>query len=263
MLDIQQTNYRLDGKITLVTGGTKGIGKSIAEQLALAGATVIITARSKPETEAHHFIAADLSVDGESARIADYVHDKFGKIDILINNLGGSSSPEGGFSVLTNEHWTEDYKLNVLAPISLDRAILPKMLEAGSGVIIHISSINSQLPIWDLNMSYGVAKAALDSYSKVLSNEVSSKGIRVVTVSPGPVRTSAMEAVLNQLANSLGKTVDEATQIIMDKIGGIPIGRIAEPQDIAELVGFLVSPAASYITGVNYIIDGGTIPVVK
>lgn len=112
-------------------------------------------------------------------------------------------------------------------------------------------------------MSYGVAKAALDSYSKVLSNEVAGKGIRVVTVSPGPVRTSAMEAVLDNLAKSLDKTVDEATQIIMDKIGGIPIGRIAEPQDIAELVGFLVSPAAAYITGVNYIIDGGTIPVVK
>lgn len=265
MSNVQQINTRLDGKIALVTGGTKGIGKSIADRLAQAGATVIITARSKPEDtdQSYHFIAADLSKDGESARIGDEIHEKFGKVDILINNLGGSSSPGGGFSVLTNEHWTNDYKLNLLAPVSLDRAILPGMLEAGSGVIIHISSINSQLPIWDLNMSYGVAKAALDSYSKVLSNEVSGKGVRVVTVSPGPVRTGAMEAVLDQLAKSLDKTIDEATQLIMDKIGGIPIGRIAEPQDIAELVGFLVSPAAAYITGVNYIIDGGTIPVVK
>ena len=260
-----QKNTSLEGKIALVTGGTKGIGKSIADRLAQAGATVIITARSKSEeaNPSFHFIAADLSIEGESARIASEIHEKFGRVDILINNLGGSSSPGGGFSVLTDEHWTNDYKLNLLAPVSLDRAVLPKMLEAGNGVIINISSINSQLPLWDLNMSYGVAKAALDSYSKVLSNEVAGKGIRVVTVSPGPVRTSAMEAVLDNLAKSLDKTVDEATQIIMDKIGGIPIGRIAEPQDIAELVGFLVSPAAAYITGVNYIIDGGTIPVVK
>jgi len=265
MSDIQQMNTRLDGKIALVTGGTKGIGKSIANRLSQAGATVIITARSKPENadNPYHFIAADLSQDGESDRIGAEIHEKYGKVDILINNLGGSSSPGGGFGVLTNEHWTNDYKLNLLAPVSLDRALLPKMLEAGNGVIIHISSINSQLPIWDLNMSYGVAKAALDSYSKVLSNEVSGKGIRVITVSPGPVRTSAMEAVLDQIAQSLDKTHDEATQIIMEKIGGIPIVRIAEPQDIAELVGFLVSPAAAYITGVNYIIDGGTIPVVK
>jgi NAD(P)-dependent dehydrogenase (short-subunit alcohol dehydrogenase family) len=264
MSNSQKTNTRLDGKIALVTGGTKGIGKAIADRLADAGATIIVTARSQPAdaNQSYHFIAADLAKVGETDKIANEINEKFGKVDILINNLGGTSSPAGGFSTLTHEHWNNELQLNLMAPINLDRALLPKMLEAGEGVIIHISSINSQLPLWEANMPYGAAKAALDNYSKGLSNELASKGVRVLTVSPGPVKTGAMQAFLGDFASALGKTVDEATQVMMDKIGGIPMGKMAEPEDVAELVGFLVSPAAAYITGVNYVVDGGTIPVV-
>jgi NAD(P)-dependent dehydrogenase (short-subunit alcohol dehydrogenase family) len=260
----QKTNTRLDGKIALITGGTKGIGKAIADRLAAAGATIIITARSQPvdANQSYHFIAADLAKVGESDKLANEINEKFGKVDILINNIGGTSSPGGGFSTLTHEHWNNELQLNLMAPVNLDRALLPKMLEAGEGVIIHISSINGRLPLWEANMPYGAAKAALDNYSKGLSNELASKGIRVVTVSPGPVKTGAMQDFLGEFANALGKTVDEATQVMMDKIGGIPMGKMAEPENIAELIGFLVSPAAAYITGVNYVIDGGTIPVV-
>jgi len=264
MSNSQKTNTRLDGKIALVTGGTKGIGKAIADRLADAGATIIVTARSQPAdaNQSYHFIAADLAKVGESDKLANEINEKFGKVDILINNIGGTSSPGGGFGTLTHEHWNNDLQLNLMAPVNLDRSLLPKMLEAREGVIIHVSSINSQLPLWEANMPYGAAKAALDNYSKGLSNELASKGVRVLTVSPGPVKTGAMQAFLGDFASALGKTIDEATQVMMDKIGGIPMGKIAEPEDIAELVGFLVSPAAAYITGVNYVVDGGTIPVV-
>ena len=264
MSNSRKTTTRLDGKIALVTGGTKGIGKEIADRLIDAGATVIVTARTQPvdAKPSYHFIAADLSKVGETDKIANEINEKFGKVDILINNLGGTTSPSGGFSTLTHEHWNNELQLNLMAPIDLDRALLPKMIEAGEGVIIHISSINSQLPLWEANMPYGVAKAALNNYSKGLSNELGSKGIRVLTVSPGPVKTGAMQAFLGDFANALGKTVEEATQVMMDNIGGIPMGKMAEPEDIAEFIGFLVSPAAAYLTGANYVIDGGTIPVV-
>jgi NAD(P)-dependent dehydrogenase (short-subunit alcohol dehydrogenase family) len=258
-----QTNTRLDGKIALVTGGTKGIGKAIADRLAQVGATVIVTARSRPAEELYHFIAADLSKDGEAQRIANEIHEQYGKLDILVNNLGGTNSPGGGFNNLTSENWNNDYRLNLLAPVSLDKSILPKMLDAGSGVIIHISSMSSKFSLWDATMSYGAIKAALDHYSKSLATEVSSKGIRVVAVSPGVVGTEGMEAFLEDIAKAMSSTVEAAGQALMDKLGGIPIGRIAAPSEIAELVGFLVSPAASYITGVNYVIDGGTIPVAQ
>lgn len=190
------------------------------------------------------------------------INAKFGGIDILVKNIGGTVSPSGGFSVLTDEHWDGELQLNLLASVRLDRALLPKMLEQKSGVIIHISSINSQMPLWDVNLPYGAAKAALDNYSKVLSNEVAPKGICVITVSPGPSKTTAVEDLLEGFSKSMDITTDEATTILMDKVGGIPMGRLAEPREVAELVGFLVSPRAAYINGTNYVIDGGTLPVV-
>lgn len=254
----------LEGKIALVTGGTKGIGKAIADRLAQAGAKVIITARNHPdETDLkHHFIAADLSDSENTVQLVKEINEKFGGIDILVNNTGGLTSPGGGFSTLTDDHWNNELQLNLLAAVRLDKALLPKMLEQKNGVIIHISSTSGLTPLWEANMAYGVAKAALNAYSKTLSNEVAGKGVRVLTVSPGPVRTGAMEAFLEDLAKKSGITVEEMTQNLMNRIGGIPIGRIAEPEEVAELVGFLVSPRAAYLTGANYVIDGGTVPVV-
>lgn len=263
MESTQQIDLNLKGKIALVSGGTKGIGQAIANRLAEAGAQVIISARNPGDTAPeHHFIAADLSKPEDASKVAAEINEKFGRIDILINNLGGTSSPGGGFSVLTDEHWNNDLQLNLLASVRLDRAVLPQMIETQTGVIIHISSLNGRLPLWEANMPYGVAKAALNSYSKTLANEVAAKGVRVITVSPGPVKTGAMDAFLEGLAGQLGTTVEGATKVVMDNIGGVPIGRMAEPSDVAQLVNFLVSPAASYITGANYAIDGGTIPVV-
>jgi len=254
----------LTGKIALVTGGTKGIGKAIADRLAQAGATVIITARNEPADNQfeHKFIKADLAKAEETAPVINGILKEFGTIDILVNNMGGSSSPSGGFSTLTDEHWENDLHLNLLAPVRVDRAILPTMLEKKSGVIIHISSLSGVIPLWESLGAYAVAKAALINYSKSLSKEVTPKGVRVLTVSPGMVKTDTMDGYLKSLSIEAGLSVEEITQSVMDKLGGIPMGRMANPQDIAEMVGYLVSPRASYLSGANYIIDGGSNPTV-
>jgi NAD(P)-dependent dehydrogenase (short-subunit alcohol dehydrogenase family) len=111
-------------------------------------------------------------------------------------------------------------------------------------------------------MAYAAAKAALINYSKSLSNEVAPKGVRVLTVSPGWIRTSAAIRMMERLAESSGQSIEEATQNVMAALGGIPMGRPAEPEEVAELVGFLVSPRAAYLSGTEYIIDGGTIPTI-
>ena len=252
----------LIGKVALITGGTKGIGRAIAERLSEAGALIIVTARTRPiETHTkHHFIAADLTIAAQTDKMVNEINEKFGSIDILVNNMGGSTSPSGGFGALTDEHWENDLQLNLQSAVRIDRAILPQMVEKKSGVIIHISSVTGTLPVYQSLGGYAVAKAALNNYSKSLSKEFSPKGIRVATVSPGMVKTDTMDAYLQSLAKTSDLSVEQVTLDLMDSLGGIPLGRMALPQEIAELAGFLVSPKASYITGVNYIIDGGTNP---
>jgi len=257
-------NNELSGKIALVTGGTKGAGKAIAERLAQAGAKVIVTARNQPDTLAKEFtfIAADLSTVQGTSHVVEEIEKKFGGIDILVNNLGGSETPGGGFSVLTDQHWEETIQTNLLAPVRLDKGLLPFMLQKSSGCIIHIASTQGRLPLYDSTLPYAAAKAGLINYSKSLSNEVSPKGVRVLTVSPGWIRTTAAVRMMERLAESSGTSIEEATQGVMNSLGGIPMGRPAEPQDVAELVGFLVSPRAAYLTGTEYVIDGGTIPTI-
>lgn len=257
-------NNELSGKIALVTGGTKGTGQAIAERLLQAGATVIITARNAPEkvNSSLHFISADLSKAEDAQKVISEVLSTYGRLDILVNNLGGSSTPAGGFSALNDEDWISTLQANLLAPVRLDRGFLPQMIDRKSGVIIHIASIQGKLPLYDSTLPYAASKAGLINYSKSLSNEVTPKGVRVLTVSPGWINTAASIAWLGEIARNANSTVEEAQQSVMDALGGIPYGRPAEPEEIAELVGFLVSPRAKYLTGTNFVIDGGTIPTI-
>ena len=262
----QKTNYQneLSGKIALVTGGTKGAGKAIALRLKNAGATVIITARNKPETpdEDLYFISADLSKPEGTNKVAIEIAAKFGKLDILVNNLGASETPGGGFAVLDDKDWENTIQTNLLAPVRLDRAFLPAMLESKNGVIIHIASIQGRLPLYDSTLPYAAAKAGLINYSKGLSNEVSPKGVRVLTVSPGWIQTKSSIRMMERISESSNISIEAARQRVMDALGGIPFGRPAEPEEVAEFVGFLVSPRAGYLTGTEYVIDGGTIPTI-
>lgn len=257
-------NNELSGKIALVTGGTKGAGKAIAERLVQAGATVIVTARNKPETETAnpHFISADLSKAEGTRKVAEEVLNTFGRLDILINSLGGSETKGGGFTALSDEDWEQTIQTNLLAPVRLDREFLPQMLLQKSGVIIHIASIQGKLPLHDSTLPYAAAKAGVINYSKGLSKEVSPKGIRVLTVSPGWIMTDSSKRMMQRISESSDISIEQATQSVMDALGGIPIGRPAQPEEIAEFVGFLVSPRAGYLTGTEYIIDGGTVPTI-
>src|SRR5690606_529303 len=135
------------------------------------------------------------------------------------------------------------------ASVRLDRGFLPKMIQQSSGVIIHVASIQGRFPLYNSTLPYAAAKAALVNYSKGLSNEVSSRGVRVLTVSPGWIKTNSAIAMVERIAASEGVTTEEATNNVMNELGGIPFGRPAMPDEIAEFIGFLVSPKANYLTG--------------
>lgn len=251
----------LEGRRALITGGTMGAGAATVALFQKLGARVLTTARTKPADFAGAaFVAADLTIGDGVETVVDAVQRELGGLDILVNVLGGSSAPSGGFAALDDAEWDKEFNLNFFPAVRLDRALVPGMVTQGKGVVIHVTSIQGRLPLPQATTGYASAKAALNTYSKSLSKEVSPKGVRVVRVSPGWIADPGKNGLALRIAEKAGIGYDEAVQVIMDTLGGIPLGRPAAPEEVADLIAFLASDRASSITGTEHVIDGGTVP---
>jgi NAD(P)-dependent dehydrogenase (short-subunit alcohol dehydrogenase family) len=252
----------LTGKVAVVTGASRGIGLAIVRGLAANGAHVVAGSRtSSPElTELENggqvqTARVDLT---DSAGPASLVALAGSRIDVLINNVGSAPARTDGFLSITDEDWLSAITINLLAAVRTTRAALPAMLAAGSGAIVNTGSVNSRLPD-PLVMDYCAGKAALASFAKALSKEVGPHGIRVNSVSPGPVATDLWLG-----AGGVAATVGAATGADPNDVAGqaaeqMATGRFTTPEEVADLVLFLASDRAANVTGADYVIDGGLI----
>ncbi|PZQ82619.1 MAG: short-chain dehydrogenase [Ancylobacter novellus] len=253
----------LEGRRALITGGTMGAGAATVALFKELGAHILTTARTRPaDFTGAAFIEADLTTRDGVEAVVDAVQRELGGLDILVNVLGGSSAPSGGFAALDDAEWDKEFNLNFFPAVRLDRALIPGMLAQGKGVVIHVTSIQGRMPLPQATTAYASAKAALNTYSKSLSKEVSPKGVRVVRVSPGWIADPGKNGLALRIAEHAGIGYEEAVQSIMDTLGGIPLGRPAGPGEVADLIAFLASDRASSITGTEHVIDGGTVPTV-
>lgn len=252
----------LEGKRTLITSGTRGAGAATVRLFRELGAEVITSARTRPDKldDGVHFVGADLTSAAGCVTLAAAVQERWGGVDIIVHMLGGSSAPAGGFAALDDREWGREFDLNVMPAVRLDRALLPSLISQGGGVVVHVTSIQRSLPLPEATTAYAAAKAALSTYSKALSKEVSPKGVRVVRVSPGWIETEASVHLAERIGTQAGMDVEEGKRRIMASLGGIPLGRPSSPAEVANLIAFLASDRAGSITGAEYIIDGGTIP---
>ena len=253
-----QLHADLKGKRALITGGSRGIGKGIASQLRAAGAHVIVAARSARDLPPEEVVIADISTASGTTTLAQRALEVLSGIDILVHNVGGGDIKPGGTTSLTDDDWQLAFETNLFGAVRLDRALTPSMIDnSHGGAIVHITSVQRRNPLPG-TAPYAAAKAALANYSKSLSNDLAPHGIRVNTVSPGFIETDASIEFVQQHAAAQGITTTAAREQIMDSIGGIPLGQPGTPRDVGDLVTFLVSDRASYLTGAEFLIDGGS-----
>lgn len=253
----------LAGRTAVVTGGSKGIGLAVVSALASSGVHVIAGARESSTALAE--LARSGQVEAIEVDLADpagpvqLVAAAGGRVDILVNNVGSAPARPGGFLSITDEDWLATINLDLMAAVRATRSVLPSMLTAGAGAIISVCSVNARLPDPAV-LDYSVAKAGLAAFCKALSKEVGPKGIRVNTVSPGPVATDLWLG-----AGGVAQTVSRATgarptDVASQAAGQMVTGRFTEPGEVANVVLFLASDRADNITGADFTIDGGLVP---
>ena len=257
----------LAGRVAVVTGGSKGIGRAIALELAGAGADVVICARGAAALEAvaaeirscgrqGEAVRSDVSTPAGTALVLERARARCGRIDVLVNNAG-KGTPKRMLE-LTEDDWRARFELNFMSAVRLSLGCVPLMRQQGGGRIINISSRVGRQPD-PYFAPYAAAKAALINFTKNLANAFSKDGILCNCIVPGLIRTEAVEEAARESARATGKTVDEVFAATLAK-RPIPVGRMGEPADVAGLVVFLASDRASWITGSTFTVDGGIVP---
>ena len=238
----------LRDSVCLVTGSTAGIGLETVKLLRAEGATVVSTGRSGGD------IQADLTRAGEPERVVHDVEEKYGRLDVLVNNVSGTDIQK--LEDLTDADWQASFELNLMTAIRATQAALPGMRARGAGTIVNVSSTAAKRPSATMP-DYSVMKAAMLSFSRLVADLYAKDGVRCNAVTPGPTATGTWLRE-GGLADQQGSRDD-----VLAKVGaGRPLGRLAEPEEIAAVIAFLCSPRSSYVTGAAWSADGGTVPII-
>lgn len=243
----------LNDKVCVVTGSTGGIGLAVARQLQAEGAQVVTSGR-RPDGAGELHVAGDLTQPGEPERLVAAAEERFGRVDCLVNNVGGTEIRT--LEQLTDEDWQRSFELNLMTAIRTTRAALRGMRERGSGAIVNVSSTSGKRPSASLP-EYSVMKAGMLSYSRLVADVYAKDGIRCNAVTPGPTATEAWTG-----AGGLAEQQGDRDEVLAKVGGGRPLGRLAEPDEIAAVIVFLLSERASYVTGAAWSADGGTVPII-
>jgi 3-oxoacyl-[acyl-carrier protein] reductase len=256
----------LQKRVCVVTGSTGGIGLETARQLAVEGAQVVVCGRdserverAREESGAAIGVVCDLAEPAAPEELLAEAAETLGPVECLVNNVG--EAYQLAFDELTDRHWDEMWELNVMSYVRAIRAALPSMRERGSGVIVNVSSTAGKRPSTGMP-NYSVTKAAVLSLSRLVADLYAGDGIRCNAVAPGPTATQAWlgdGGLADQQARRTGKTREE----VLESVGrGRPLGRLAEPEEIAAVIAFLCSDRATYVTGAAWSADGGTVPII-
>ncbi|MFD3442752.1 oxidoreductase [Streptomyces sp. NPDC058685] len=255
----------LAGKVAVVTGASKGIGLAVTEGLVAEGVNVVAGARTLTDSLAAlaagpqvRPVLVDLTTTEGPGGLVGEAIDYFGGVDIVVNNVGAVRPRSDGFVSVTDEDWSESLTINFLSAVRTTRAALPHLIDRGGGSVVTVSSVNAFLPDPSI-IDYCASKAALSNFCKALSKEVAARGVRVNTVSPGPVETGLWlgeDGVAATVAQSSGATPDDVTQRAAAQSA---TGRFTRPQEVADLVLLLASDRTGNVTGADFTIDGGLI----
>ncbi|MGZ3424512.1 MAG: oxidoreductase [Polyangiales bacterium] len=258
-------DLQLSGKVAVVTGASKGIGLAVTRALADEGARVIAGARSTKSLEnlaGVTPVAVDLASREGPAQLVERAIRDHGRVDVLVNNVGGVRLRLGGFLEVSDEEFEWAMNMNFFSALRATRAAVRQMLKQGGGAIVNVASVNAFFEPDGGTIDYGAAKAALVNLAKSLSQELGPRGIRVNSVSPGPVSTDLWlgeSGVAKTVAKATGVDAETARKNVVQSIGGFATGRFTTPEEVATLVVMLASPRTGNVTGSNYVIDGGLI----
>jgi NAD(P)-dependent dehydrogenase (short-subunit alcohol dehydrogenase family) len=262
-------DLQLSGRTAVVTGASKGMGLAITRTLLSEGARVVAASRkSSPELDALDgadlvHVPVDLMEPDAPAQVVARAVEAFGGLDILVNVAGGPppgvTLPRGSFMDATDEDWRAVFEFNLFSVVRAVRVAIPAMLERGGGTIINVSSANGRQPS-PMNVDYGAAKASMNNLTKALSQEFAPQGIRVNTVSPGPTRTpwwTDEGGVADMIASQAGTDRETVLDKLVPEMMGLTTGRMAEAQEIADVVVLLASPRSASTTGAEFVVDSG------